>query len=88
MKLKSILFNLIGNSIKYTQKGKIDVEIWDEDWSLGYRKISMKITDTGLGIKKEDIPKLFKLFGKLKQNNGINESGVGLGLTIVKNFIE
>ena len=46
------------------------------------------IKDSGLGIKKEDINKLFLNFGKLADNEGMNKSGTGLGLSICKNIIE
>ena len=44
--------------------------------------------DTGLGIKQDDISKLFKLFGKLEANNNLNKHGVGLGLTFSKKLSE
>ena len=49
-------------------------------------KVSVK--DTGVGIKEEDVPKLFQRFGKLEQTSKINTSGVGLGLSISKQIVE
>ncbi len=46
------------------------------------------VEDTGIGIKNEDISKLFNLFGKLSDSKEINKSGVGLGLTISKKLTE
>lgn len=46
--------------------------------------IEFKVIDTGIGIKQEDLSKLFQLFSKLEVRNGINQNGVGLGLTICK----
>jgi signal transduction histidine kinase len=46
--------------------------------------LEFKVIDTGIGIKEEDLDKLFKLFSKLTSKNGINDNGVGLGLTICK----
>ena len=46
------------------------------------------IEDTGLGIKKEDLQKLFKHFGKLKDKKKINEKGTGLGLNISRRIVE
>ncbi len=48
----------------------------------------MKIKDTGVGIKKENLDKLFHNFCKLKDTTGINKSGTGLGLSICKHIIE
>ena len=50
--------------------------------------IKFEVQDTGIGIRKEDIDKLFTLFGKLKVSNNINQNGVGLGLTISKKLTE
>ena len=50
--------------------------------------LEFKVIDTGLGIKNCDRDKLFKLFGKTKSIKGINQNGVGLGLTIVKQLVE
>jgi signal transduction histidine kinase len=47
-----------------------------------------KVKDTGIGIHDRDKDKLFKLFGKLKVKSGINQHGVGLGLTICKKLVE
>ena len=46
------------------------------------------VKDDGEGISEEDKPKLFKLFGKLKQKKGVNEKGIGLGLNICKQICE
>ena len=48
----------------------------------------MHILDTGVGILSEDIPKLFSQFGKLHRTAEINNDGIGLGLTIVKQIVE
>ena len=48
----------------------------------------VKVSDTGVGINQEDYQNLFKMFGKLKDRNGINVEGVGLGLTICKKLCE
>lgn len=50
--------------------------------------IHFSVADSGTGIKEEDLGKLFRLFGKLKTTASINESGVGLGLTISKKLTE
>ena len=50
--------------------------------------IRFSVTDTGIGIRQEDFRKLFKLFGMLRDVDGVNQHGVGLGLTIVKNLVE
>ena len=54
-----------------------------EEWVLNF-----SVQDTGIGIKPQDMGKLFKLFGKLKVHNDINQNGVGLGLTISQKLVE
>lgn len=49
-------------------------------------KLLFKVEDTGVGIKQENLKKLFQMFTQLDQQNGVNKSGCGLGLTICKNL--
>ena len=80
---KQVLFNLIGNAIKFTFKGGIDVEL---DYCDSY--LITKIHDTGIGIQEENIDKLFKFFGTLEKSRKINKGGMGFGLTISKKILE
>lgn len=59
-------------------------EMAEEDKSL---KLRIEVQDSGIGIKDEDIDKLFKMFGKIEQTENINSSGIGLGLTICNNIL-
>ena len=80
-RLSQIIINLLGNAFKFTIKGgiTIKVEVANQD---PYR-VKFLISDTGIGIKREDQDKLFKLFGRLEhEDKKINTNGVGLGLTI------
>jgi len=80
-----IFLNIMSNAIKYTFEGFIKVRVtYDEE--RGY--LVTYIQDTGIGIKEEDIPKLFKLFGKLDWNIEYNVTGIGFGLTISKKLVE
>ena len=76
-----ILLNLLGNALKFTLSGSVTVEVFmnaEEDLLI------TKVTDTGIGIKEEDMDKLFTLFGKIDSSSSLNPQGVGLGLTICK----
>lgn len=80
-KVRMVLTNLIGNAIKFTQKGGVEVSVERED-----KNISVHIKDTGIGIAKEDQKKLFKKFSQL--NSGTRtERGTGLGLYILKRIV-
>ncbi|CDW85484.1 pas domain s-box protein [Stylonychia lemnae] len=84
-RVKQILLNLLQNSLKFTFQGKIKVRL---DYFYENKQIMVTVSDTGIGIQKEDRKKLFTLFGKLEQSAKINTFGIGLGLSICKNIIE
>lgn len=77
-----MLLNLIGNAIKFTFKGSINVNV---DYKNNI--LITQIIDTGIGIKEENIGKLFKFFGQIESSKKINKGGMGLGLTISKMII-
>lgn len=86
-----ILLNLIGNSIKFTYKGKVILDISIQDCSFhnySHRKVVFSVQDTGIGIEENQIPEVFKLFKKIEQNNQNinNKSGIGLGIPISQNL--
>ena len=84
-KLTQILDNLISNAIKFTPKeGKIKVELKDEK-----NQIEISVSDTGIGIAKEDLPNVFGRFQQFSRpQGGAGYKGTGLGLAIVKELIE
>ena len=80
--LKNIYLNLISNAIKYSQEGKkiiLNVEVTK-------KKVQIKIEDEGIGIPKEDQNNLFTKF--FRAGNALNIEGTGLGLNIVKRYVE
>ena len=84
-KLRQILINLIGNSIKFTNKGQVTIVIKCEKKNETDFLI-IEILDTGVGIRKEDLMKIFSPFGQ--STNVTIQKGTGLGLTISKQFAE
>jgi signal transduction histidine kinase len=82
-KLKEILINLIDNSIKYTEKGNIKIEVLKTD---GY--IEFRIIDTGIGIAKKYFKYIFDRFYQVESTYTRKVKGTGLGLSICKEFIE
>ncbi|MDD5097863.1 MAG: ATP-binding protein [Candidatus Omnitrophica bacterium] len=82
-KIIQVLVNLIGNAIKATPQGAITVVT-----SCGDNVVKVSVQDTGVGIKEEDIPKLFQQFEQLEKGNKRKTGGTGLGLSISKAIIE
>ena len=76
---------MLQNSLKFTFEGQICVDL---NYIYETKELVLSVSDSGIGIKKEDQEKLFKMFGKLESTATINTSGVGLGLSICKNIIE
>ncbi len=86
-KIKEIIINFLTNAIKYTEKGKVKFSVTGEVKG-NYCTLAMSVSDTGMGIKEEDINKLFTKFQRfdLEKNNSVE--GTGLGLSISKKMIE
>jgi PAS domain S-box-containing protein len=82
-RLTQVLNNLIGNALKFTKEGCVTISVSND----GNNMIRFAVSDTGTGIKSDDLPKLFQ---KFQQVGGISQqvSGTGLGLAISKEIIE
>ncbi len=85
LKLEEILQNLIGNAYKFTPKGSIEIRVRDLN---GEGRVEFAVADTGIGIKRDDLEKIFDEFHQLKEAHTGTYSGVGLGLSIVKKYLE
>ncbi|EOC99268.1 MASE3 domain-containing protein [Caldisalinibacter kiritimatiensis] len=86
-RIQQVLINLIGNAIKFTEKGSVTLKISEISSSPKRATIKFEVIDTGIGIPKEKQSKLFKSFSRIT-NNGYNQKGTGLGLAISKKMIE
>ncbi|MFC7688104.1 ATP-binding protein [Ureibacillus sp. GCM10028918] len=82
-RLKQILLNLIHNSIKYTEVGEITVAA-----KVKENKMYISVTDTGIGIKEENLNRIFASFYQVESNYGNKSKGLGLGLSIAKELVE
>jgi signal transduction histidine kinase/DNA-binding response OmpR family regulator/HPt (histidine-containing phosphotransfer) domain-containing protein len=96
IKVKQIFINIINNAIKYTKKGYVSFSVFlsrrnmdgtDAGRAGGTKCLTAKIEDSGIGIKEENIPKIFGSFQRfdIRKNRGI--MGTGLGLAITKNLV-
>jgi two-component system sensor histidine kinase VicK len=81
--LDRIMNNLVSNAIKYTKKGAVRVVAEQSD---GF--VRVVVADTGIGIPKDALPRLFQEFFRAKNAKVIQETGTGLGLAIVKDLVE
>jgi two-component system, OmpR family, phosphate regulon sensor histidine kinase PhoR len=83
-RLKQVFINLIGNAILYTPpKGRVKVSLFD------YKKnAKIHVKDSGVGIKKEEIPRIFERFYRVDRARSRESGGTGLGLAIVKHLVE
>jgi two-component system, sensor histidine kinase len=86
-RLKQVILNLLGNALKFTECGHIRISLEDSE---NHDRYIIKVTDSGIGIRAEDQPRLFRLFGKLdgKMEKSLNKSGVGLGLAISQSLVK
>ena len=86
--IRNILINLLSNAVKYTTTGFVKFVVKLDELEGDGATIRFSVADSGIGIKTEDIPKLFDEFEKFdtKKNRGVE--GTGLGLTIVKGYAE
>ena len=88
-KVKEIVNNLLTNSIKYTNEGEINLNIkCVNDYNKNISKILITCQDTGIGIKQENIQKLFTKFERLDVEKNTTAEGTGLGLAITKALVE
>ncbi len=86
IRVRAILVNILNNAVKYTKKGSITFETRLLKQSEDSITLEFKVSDTGVGIKKEKIDTLFQSFSQLDQSIHYGIEGSGLGLSIVKGY--
>jgi signal transduction histidine kinase/CheY-like chemotaxis protein len=84
VRIRQILFNLLTNAVKYTINGFVRFTVTGDVVDDGVILLRFEVSDTGIGIKKEDMQKLFSGFTRLDAQRNRNVEGTGLGLTITK----
>ncbi|NDI36323.1 two-component system histidine kinase PnpS [Chengkuizengella sediminis] len=90
-RLRQVFINLLSNAINYTpESGHIEVQVeylnLSED--VNDEKVRIKISDTGIGIPKKDLPRIFERFYRVDKARSRSSGGTGLGLSIVKHIVE
>ena len=83
VRLRQVLLNILSNAVKFTESGyvRLSVEVTDEN-------LKFSVSDTGIGIHTEDIPKLFETFIQTDMRKNRMKEGTGLGLSITKSLVE
>ncbi|BCJ97658.1 ATP-binding protein [Anaerocolumna chitinilytica] len=82
-RMKQLFINLLDNAIKYTEEGIITISLKEEDGNL-----VLGVKDTGIGIEKEYLPRIFERFYRVDRGRSRKQGGTGLGLSIVKHIVE
>ena len=88
MRIKQILINVLTNAIKYTKEGTVSLSIQCGEKNGNTVSVIYTVTDTGMGIRKEDIPYLFSAFKRVDEQKNRHIEGTGLGLSIVKQLVD
>ena len=88
-RLRQILVNLVGNAVKFTDKGSISARVlWEKQETSSHITLIIEVQDTGVGIPKEKLEAIFKPFVQAGAHRDKERQGTGLGLAIVKRLTE
>lgn len=88
LRIKQVLTNLISNAAKYTEHGTVTLKAFNKQTDENTIELCFSVTDTGIGIKEEDLSKLFDSFKRLELNKNRTIQGTGLGLNIAKQLVD
>lgn len=87
-RVKQVLLNLVGNAVKFTDSGNVQVIVTAEPANKGVQQVIFKVVDSGIGISEADLAKLFKPFSQIDNIATRKYGGTGLGLSICKKLVE
>jgi PAS domain S-box-containing protein len=87
-RLRQILTNLLGNAIKFTERGEVVLRVEREDGDDGTGILRFAVSDTGIGIPEEKLARVFERFTQVDASTTRQYGGSGLGLTIAKHLVE
>ena len=88
VRIKQVLINVLTNAVKYTNQGSITLSMRCESTEDDTVTVIYTVEDTGIGIKRESMPYLFSTFKRVGDERLGNRQGTGLGLALVKQFVE
>ena len=88
VRIKQLLLNVVSNAVKYTREGSVTLAISGRTDEQGVFYAVYDVTDTGIGIREENIPQLFSAFQRVDEQSTHAIEGTGLGLSIVKQLLD
>lgn len=88
VRIRQIINNLLSNAVKYTKEGTVIFSLKCQSTEEDKLYLIITVTDTGIGIRKEDVGKLFESFTRVDEKTNRNIEGTGLGLNLTKNLVE
>ena len=88
LRISQVIINLLTNAVKYTDKGSVTLDISVSSREDDKVTLFVQVIDTGIGIREEDLPKLFNSFERLDENKTRTIEGTGLGLPITTKLLE
>ena len=83
VRISQIVLNLLTNAVKYTESGSVTLRVKNKRIKDGYAGLRFDVIDTGIGIKDEDISKLYRSFERIEEKRNRHIEGTGLGISIV-----
>ena len=87
IRITQVIMNLLTNAVKYTEKGTVRLIIKEQSRDDNMISLFICVKDTGIGIKEEDLGKLFESFERLEEKRNRNSEGTGLGMAIVNKLL-
>jgi len=87
-RLKQILLNILDNAVKYTEEGSVTLSVMGEEYTEDSVKLNIKVADTGIGIRKENLDGLYDAFNRYDEARNKRILGTGLGLAITKQLVD
>ncbi|MBR3246941.1 MAG: response regulator [Clostridiales bacterium] len=83
VRISQVIMNLLTNAVKYTETGSVTLRVANKGTEDGNVRLRIDVTDTGIGIKEEDLDKLFQSFERIEEKRNRHIEGTGLGISIV-----
>lgn len=88
VRVRQVLINLVGNAVKFTEKGGVHIRVRQGSNATGLGMINFDIQDTGIGISEGDLERIFEVFTQVNQGSSQRYAGTGLGTSIAKRLVE